>query len=147
MDESAWQISKQVRETVTFAVQNLIADAPFSKMDLISCRNILIYLEPEMQKKIIALLHFALQRGRLPVPGPVGDGWPANRPVRAGLQEMAHLPPHRPGSGGRLAVPGDDRRSHARPGRSRLEPAPGSSQVGGAGAELPCCNGLVWLAS
>ncbi len=63
VDESAWQISKQVRETVTFAVQNLIADAPFSRMDLISCRNILIYLEPEAQQKVIALLHFALKEG------------------------------------------------------------------------------------
>ena len=63
VNESAWQISKQVRETVTFAVQNLITDAPFSRMDLISCRNILIYLEPEMQKKIITLLHFALKEG------------------------------------------------------------------------------------
>ena len=48
---------------MTFAVQNLITDAPFSKMDLISCRNLLIYLEPEMQKQIIALLHFALKDG------------------------------------------------------------------------------------
>ena len=63
VDESAWQIGKQVRETVTFAVQNLIADAPFSKMDLISCRNLLIYLEPEVQKKVIDLLHFALKEG------------------------------------------------------------------------------------
>jgi len=63
VDKSAWQISKQVRETVTFAAQNLITDAPFSKMDLISCRNILIYLEPEVQQKIIALLHFALKEG------------------------------------------------------------------------------------
>jgi len=63
VDESAWQISRQVRETVTFAAQNLISDAPFSKMDLISCRNILIYLEPEMQNKIITLLHFALKEG------------------------------------------------------------------------------------
>jgi two-component system CheB/CheR fusion protein len=61
--ESSWQISKQLRETVTFAVQNLIADAPFSKMDLISCRNILIYLEPEVQKKIVTLMHFALKEG------------------------------------------------------------------------------------
>ena len=60
-NESAWQISKQVRETVTFAVQNLITDAPFSRMDLISCRNILIYLEPEMEKKIVTLLHFSLK--------------------------------------------------------------------------------------
>ena len=62
-------------------MQNLIADAPFSKLDLVSCRNMLIYLEPEVQRKVIALLQFALQRGRLPVPGPVGDDWPAKRPV------------------------------------------------------------------
>ncbi len=63
VNESAWQISKHVRETVTFAVQNLITDAPFSRMDLISCRNLLIYLEPEMEKKIITLLHFSLKAG------------------------------------------------------------------------------------
>ncbi len=63
VDESAWQISKQVRETVTFAVQNLLTDAPFSKMDLIVCRNLLIYLEPEVQKKVLTLLHFSLQAG------------------------------------------------------------------------------------
>jgi len=62
-DESAWQISRQARETVTFAMQNLITDAPFSKMDLISCRNLLIYLEPELQTKITNLLHFALKEG------------------------------------------------------------------------------------
>lgn len=63
VDESAWQINQQVRETVTFAVRNLIVDAPFSKMDLICCRNLLIYLEPEVQKKVLALLHFALKEG------------------------------------------------------------------------------------
>ncbi len=61
--DSGWQITKPVRETVTFAVQNLIADASFSRMDLISCRNVLIYLEPEMQKQIVTLLHFALKEG------------------------------------------------------------------------------------
>jgi two-component system CheB/CheR fusion protein len=63
VDECAWQISKPLRETVTFAVHNLIADVPFSKMDLISCRNLLIYLEPEVQQKVLLLLHFALQEG------------------------------------------------------------------------------------
>jgi two-component system CheB/CheR fusion protein len=63
VDESSYQVSKQVRGPVTFALQNLIADAPFSKMDLISCRNLLIYLEPEVQKKLVALLHFALNEG------------------------------------------------------------------------------------
>jgi len=51
---------KQIRELVVFAEQNLISDAPFSKLDLISCRNLLIYLEPEVQQKVISLFHFAL---------------------------------------------------------------------------------------
>jgi two-component system CheB/CheR fusion protein len=61
VDDSSWQVSKEVRETVTFAVQNLISDAPFSRMDLISCRNLLIYLEPDVQRKVLALMHFALK--------------------------------------------------------------------------------------
>ena len=61
--ESTYQVNKPLREAVVFAVQNLITDAPFSKLDLISCRNVLIYLEPEVQKKIISLLHFALNPG------------------------------------------------------------------------------------
>lgn len=56
-------MNKPVREVVTFAAQNLIADPPFSKMDLVSCRNVLIYLEPEIQKRIIPLLHFVLNEG------------------------------------------------------------------------------------
>jgi len=63
MDEAAFQITKHVRETVTFAVHNLTTDVPFSKMDVISCRNLLIYLEPEVQKQVITLLHFALKEG------------------------------------------------------------------------------------
>ncbi len=61
--EPAYQVNKPLREAVVFAQQNLITDAPFSKLDLISCRNVLIYLEPEVQKKIISLLHFALNPG------------------------------------------------------------------------------------
>lgn len=57
---SHFQINKQVRESVVFASQNLVSDAPFSKLDLVSCRNLLIYLEPEVQRKVISLFHFAL---------------------------------------------------------------------------------------
>jgi two-component system CheB/CheR fusion protein len=56
----AYQVSKPVRECVVFAVQNLISDPPFSKLDLISCRNLLIYFESELQQKLISLFHFAL---------------------------------------------------------------------------------------
>jgi two-component system CheB/CheR fusion protein len=57
---SHYQVNKQLREFVVFATQNLISDAPFSRLDLISCRNLLIYLEPEVQRKVISLFHFAL---------------------------------------------------------------------------------------
>jgi two-component system CheB/CheR fusion protein len=50
VDEHSYQINKQVRETVIFAAQNLISDAPFTKLDLLSCRNLLIYLEAAVQK-------------------------------------------------------------------------------------------------
>jgi two-component system CheB/CheR fusion protein len=63
VNDSSYQVGKHLRETVTFARQNLITDAPFSKLDLIVCRNLLIYLEPEVQRKVVSLLHFALLEG------------------------------------------------------------------------------------
>ncbi|MBK1730856.1 CheR family methyltransferase [Thiococcus pfennigii] len=63
VDEHRYQVSKRLRETITFASQNLISDPPFSRLDLISCRNLLIYLEPPLQQKVIALFHFALKEG------------------------------------------------------------------------------------
>jgi len=53
-------VNKQLRESVVFTPQNLLSDAPFSKLDLVSCRNLLIYLDPEVQAKVIRLFHFAL---------------------------------------------------------------------------------------
>jgi two-component system CheB/CheR fusion protein len=58
-----YRVGKQVRDAVVFAAQNLICDPPFSRLDLISCRNLLIYLEPEVQKKVIALFHCVLNEG------------------------------------------------------------------------------------
>jgi two-component system, chemotaxis family, CheB/CheR fusion protein len=56
-------VSKDVRECVVFAKQDLLNDPPFSKLDLIICRNFLIYLEPEAQEKSITLFHYALKEG------------------------------------------------------------------------------------
>jgi len=55
-----YRVTKQLRETIAFAEQNLISDPPFSKLDLISCRNLLIYIEPAIQKKIISLFNYTL---------------------------------------------------------------------------------------
>lgn len=60
-EEGGYRVSKPLREMVVFARQNLIDDPPFSRMDLISCRNLLIYLEPSLQKKAIATFHYALK--------------------------------------------------------------------------------------
>ncbi len=62
-EEIGFRIRKEIREGIIFAVQNLIKDAPFTRMDLISCRNLLIYLEPELQNKLIPLLHYSLRPG------------------------------------------------------------------------------------
>ncbi len=58
--EGGYRISKPIRDMCVFARQNIITDPPFSRMDLISCRNLLIYLEPVLQKQVLPLLHYAL---------------------------------------------------------------------------------------
>ncbi len=62
-EEGGYRVKKQVRETITFSEQDLIKDTPFSRIDLISCRNLLIYLTVETQRRILALFHFALRPG------------------------------------------------------------------------------------
>jgi two-component system CheB/CheR fusion protein len=57
------RVCEELRESLVFARQNLVADPPFSKLDLISCRNVLMYFEPETQSKVVSLLHFALDEG------------------------------------------------------------------------------------
>ncbi|MGD0961052.1 MAG: PAS domain S-box protein [Methylomonas sp.] len=59
--EGRWQVIKPIREMVVFAQQSLIKDPPFSRLDLLVCRNFLIYLNPDMQKRLIALFHQALK--------------------------------------------------------------------------------------
>jgi two-component system CheB/CheR fusion protein len=59
-DGSAYRINKEIRDLVVFSEQDLIKDSPFSKLDLISCRNLLIYMGSELQKQLIPLFHYAL---------------------------------------------------------------------------------------
>ena len=64
-DGSAYRIHKSIRDLLVFSEQDVIKDPPFSKLDLISCRNLLIYMGVELQKKLIPLFHYALKP----------DGW------------------------------------------------------------------------
>jgi two-component system CheB/CheR fusion protein len=54
---------KEIREMVTFATQNIVMDPPFTKLDILVCRNLLIYLTPELQKKLLQLFHYSLNPG------------------------------------------------------------------------------------
>ncbi|MDQ8698143.1 chemotaxis protein CheB [Hyphomicrobium sp. LHD-15] len=65
-EDGGYRVTRELRETVVFTTQNLLADAPFSRLDLVSCRNVLIYLGPEAQERTLMLFHFALrERGVL----------------------------------------------------------------------------------
>ena len=61
--EGGYRVGTEIREMVVFAPQSLIMDPPFTKLDILSCRNLLIYLAPEMQKKLIPLFHYSLRPG------------------------------------------------------------------------------------
>ncbi len=60
-DESGYQITKTIRDACVFAIQNVTKDPPFSHIDLLSCRNLLIYLGPVLQERTIPTFHFALK--------------------------------------------------------------------------------------
>jgi two-component system CheB/CheR fusion protein len=61
--DGGFQINKSIRDMCIFAKQNLVKDPPFSNLDLVSCRNLLIYLGPVLQRRVIPSLHYALKPG------------------------------------------------------------------------------------
>ena len=107
-EDHTYVVSKELRDCCIFSAHNVIRDPPFSRLDLISCRNLLIYLGAELQAELIPVFHYALRPERLPVPGIVGDGRAARRPLRRGGQETPHLPAagHRHALAHHLAAPG-----------------------------------------
>jgi two-component system, chemotaxis family, CheB/CheR fusion protein len=61
--DDSYQVGRRIREMLIFAVQSVIKDPPFTKLDLICCRNLLIYLQPDMQKRLLPLFHYSLNPG------------------------------------------------------------------------------------
>ncbi len=59
-EERGYRVTKDIREMVIFAPQNLVMDPPFTKLDILTCRNLLIYLEADLQKKLLPLFHYSL---------------------------------------------------------------------------------------
>lgn len=60
-EETGYRVRKDIRESIVFATQNMTKDAPFTRLDLVSCRNVLIYMEPELQSTLINLFHYSLK--------------------------------------------------------------------------------------
>jgi chemotaxis methyl-accepting protein methylase/chemotaxis response regulator CheB/PAS domain-containing protein len=68
-EECGFRVGKAIRESVVFAPQNVIMDPPFTKIDILICRNLLIYLDPSIQKKLLPLFHYSLNPGGILILG------------------------------------------------------------------------------
>ena len=68
-EDEGYRIKKDIRDLVVFAAQNLLVDPPFTKLDILCCRNFLIYVKAETQKKLLPLMHYALNPGGLLILG------------------------------------------------------------------------------
>jgi len=62
-EHGGYSVKKEIREMIIFAPQNLVMQAPFTKLDFVTCRNLLIYLDAELQKKLLPLFHYSLNSG------------------------------------------------------------------------------------
>lgn len=61
-EDSTYKVKKEIRNMIIFSVHNVITDPPFSELDLVSCRNLLIFLKPEIQKKLIEIFYYSLRK-------------------------------------------------------------------------------------
>jgi len=99
-DGQGYRVLPDLRASVVFAVQDLLTDPPFSRIDLISCRNLMIYLGPEAQAKAISLFHFALKTGGILLLGSaetVGDANGRFELIHKAARLYRHVGLRRPG--------------------------------------------------
>jgi two-component system, chemotaxis family, CheB/CheR fusion protein len=102
---SRWQVAKPLREMIVFAHHSLIKDPPFSRLDLLVCRNFLIYLNPDMQKRLLSLFHLVLKPGGILFLGgsetvgrnsdlfdPIDKKWKIFRRLEGGYRDDPHFP-------------------------------------------------------
>ena len=105
-EDRGYRITPDLRGDVVFTVQDVLADPPFSRLDVVSCRNLLIYLGPEAQAKVIALFHFALREdGVLLLGAAEAVGGPEGRftPISKAERIFRHAARGRPGDFGFLS--------------------------------------------
>jgi two-component system CheB/CheR fusion protein len=122
-EENGYRVSPELRATVVFTVQDVLGDPPFSRIDLVSCRNLLIYLGVEAQAKVLSLFHFALREGGLLILGnaeTIGirdDRFATVSKAERIYRRTGH---NRPGDFGFLRTAGDSVRVIARSGQGQV---------------------------
>ena len=89
-EESGYRVRKEIREMVVFAPQNIIKDPPFTKLDILTCRNLLIYLGPELQAKLLQLFYYALNPQGLLILG-TSESIGTQPDLFAPLDAIAHI--------------------------------------------------------
>jgi len=98
-EDHSYRVIPSLREVVVFTVQDVLADPPFSHLDLVSCRNLLIYLRPEAQEKVLLLFHFALREagilllGGAETVGNLSDKFEAIAKKQRVYRHIGHLHP------------------------------------------------------
>jgi two-component system CheB/CheR fusion protein len=128
-EDHGYRVLPELRATVVFMVQDVLADPPFSRLDLVSCRNLLIYLRPEAQAKIISLFHFALREGGILLLGnseTIGDAAGHFETISKSERVYRHIGRARPGELVFPAGGGGGARVAVRPGQV---PAPSRQAV------------------
>src|SRR5271155_1626856 len=99
-EEHGYRVVPELRAVVVFTAQDVLADPPFSRLDLISCRNLLIYIRPEAQEKVLLLFHFALREGGVLMLGEsetVGSLDDRFEPISKTQRVYRQIGHHRPG--------------------------------------------------
>ncbi len=99
-EDKGYRATRELRAPIVFSVHDVVSDAPFSRLDLVSCRNLLIYLRPEVQQKVIGLFHFALGQGAILFLGgseSVGAAGDRFEPISKKQRIFRHIGRSRPG--------------------------------------------------
>jgi two-component system CheB/CheR fusion protein len=123
IEDQSFRVLPTLRADVVFAVQDVLIDPPFSRIDLVSCRNLLIYLGLEAQAKVVSLFRFALRPGGILLLGTAetaGDIEGRFEVVSKPLRAYRSIGRGRPGEFGFLMGFGDGPRGRAPPGQPRL---------------------------
>ena len=138
-DDGMFQVTKEIRKMIVFAPHNIIKDPPFSNLDLITCRNMLIYLQPEMQFKVLSMFHFALTPEGFLFLGPsetIGKFTNQFEPLDRHWNIFIHKGARQPGESRTFGMAGQYAR-HPR-GPSCSFPLPSSRRTRSAGKPMSC---------